>query len=123
MSSLTQNKKTDKLMRELSVELQATVKSIHKFKSSKNPRGSDGRIYQLINLSINNKFGYIYNILQQQQETIKKNQKTIEEQKKVIEHLWAWAEEKESGKMSENDDYKYDDNEAVSIMTPGLHSI
>ena len=71
MSSLTQNK-TTVLMRELSVELQATVKSIHNFKSSKNPRGSDGRIYQLINLSINNKFGYIYNILQQQQETIKK---------------------------------------------------
>ena len=119
MSSLTQNK-TNELMRELSVELQATVKSIHNFKSSKNPRGSDGRIYQLINLSINNKFGYIYNILQQQQETIKKNQKTIEEQKEVIEHLWAWAEEKESAEMSEKDDYEYDDNETVSIMTPGL---
>ena len=119
MSSLVQNK-TNELMRELSVELQATVKSIHNFKSSKNPRGSDGMIYQQINLSINNKFGYVYKILQQQQETIKQNQKTIEEQKEVIEHLWAWAEEKESAEMSEIDDYEYDDNEAVSIMTPGL---
>lgn len=98
MSSLVQNK-TNELMRELSVELQATVKSIHNFKSSKNPRGSDGMIYQLINLSINNKFGYVYKILQQQQETIKQNQKTIEEQKEVIEMLLETMKLFQSGRM------------------------
>ena len=99
MSSLTQTKTTDELMRELSVELQTTVKSIHKFKSSKNPPESDGRIYQLINLSINNKFGYVYKILQQQQETIKQNQKTIEEQKEVIEMLLETMKLFQSGRM------------------------
>ena len=73
MSSLTQNKTTDELINELSVDLQTTDESIQKFKSSKNPHGSDAKIYQLINLSINNKFGYVYKILQQQQETIKQN--------------------------------------------------
>lgn len=34
-------------------------------------------------------------ILKQQQETIEKNKKTIKEQKELIEHLWAWAEEKD----------------------------
>ena len=34
-------------------------------------------------------------ILKQQQETIEQNKKTIKEQKELIEHLWAWAEEKD----------------------------
>jgi len=123
MSSFTQNKTNDELMNEFSIELQTTVKSIHNFKSSKNPSGSDGIIYQQINLSINNKFGHVYKILQQQQETIKQNQKTIEEQKEHIERLLTWVEEKEQQyDMLENDnDYKYDDSEVVvSIMAPRL---
>ena len=37
----------------------------------------------------------LFKILKKQQEIIEQNQKTIKEQKELIEHLWAWAEERD----------------------------
>lgn len=49
-------------------------------------------------------------ILKQQQETIEQNKKTIKEQKVLIEHLWAWAEEKDDEeKDDEEKDVEEDD--------------
>ena len=42
-------------------------------------------------------------IFKKQQETIKQNKKTIKEQKELIEHLWAWAEEKDDEEKVEED--------------------
>ena len=52
-------------------------------------------------------------ILKQQQETIEQNKKTIKEQKELIEHLWAWAEEKDDEEKydAEEDDEEKDEDE------------
>lgn len=42
-------------------------------------------------------------ILKQHQETIEQNKKTIKEQKELIEHLWAWAEEKDDEEKVEEE--------------------
>ena len=49
-------------------------------------------------------------ILKQQQETIEQNKKTIKEQKELIEHLWAWAEEKDD-EEKEKDEYAEEDED------------
>lgn len=42
-------------------------------------------------------------IFKKQQETIEQNKKTIKEQKELIEHLWAWAEEKDDEEKVEEE--------------------
>lgn len=52
----------------------------------------------------------LFDILKNQQKLIEQNQKKIKEQLELIEHLWAWAEERDEAKYegktpSEKEDY------------------
>ena len=71
MSSFTQNKSIEELFSLLS------------------------EISRMARISQADKDAVLIAIFKKQQETIEQNKKTIKEQKELIEHLWAWAEEKD----------------------------
>ena len=79
MSSFTQNKSIEELFSLLS------------------------EISRMARISQADKDAVLIAIFKKQQETIEQNKKTIKEQKELIEHLWAWAEEKDDEEKVEEE--------------------
>ena len=57
-------------------------------------------------------------ILKQQQVTIEQNQKKIKEQQELIEHLWAWAEERDEAKYDGKTPSEADAEAYLNLMYP-----
>lgn len=57
-------------------------------------------------------------ILKKQQELIEQNQKKIKEHQELIEHLWAWAEERDEARYDEKTPSEADAEAYLNIMYP-----
>ena len=57
-------------------------------------------------------------ILKKQQELIEQNQKKIKEQRELIEHLWAWAEERDEAKYEGKTPSEADAEAYLNLMYP-----
>lgn len=84
MASLTQNKSIEELIERFRVEGPSSGSTL-----------LWGKPYRTVKVLIT--------ILKKLQETSEQNKKTIKEQKELIEHLWAWAEEKDDGEKPDGE--------------------
>ena len=62
--------------------------------------------------------GSLVKILKKQQELIEQNQKKIKEQRELIEHLWAWAEERDEAKYEGKTPSEADAEAYLNLMYP-----